>query len=177
MKKIDVLSCIRMGGVFVATCYDKQMNLKWATSVRNLVPTEAITHLLTILLKNGTVIDPWYVAIYESNAAPAAGDTYAAPGATESTAYSQATRPEFIDGAVTGGAVSNSASKAVYSINATKTIYGAALVGGGTAASTKGDTAGGGTLLCRANFDAAKAVESGDTLNVQYTFGAADDGV
>jgi len=51
---------------------------------------------------------------------------------------------------------------------------GAFLVGGGTAASTKGDTVGGGTLFAVANFASAKVLSSGDTLEVTYTFTAAD---
>ena len=168
---------ILLGGTFVTTCFDRNGKLKWIEKSPNIVVGEGLDHVLSILLKNGTVIDPWYVFIFENNYTPLTGDTYAAHGWTESTAYTQANRPEFVDGAIAGHALDNSASKAVFSINATKTIYGAGLCGGGGAPNTKADTAGGGKVLCASKFLASKNVESGDTLNVQYTFGAADDGV
>jgi hypothetical protein len=62
-------------------------------------------------------------------------------------------------------------------MNATETIYGAALVGGGSGATTKGDTAGGGKLWCAAQFASSKNVDSGDTLEITYTLTSADDGV
>jgi len=167
-----------LGGYFTFECFGADGKLKWTEGpIHNLVTTEGINHDLTILLKNGTVIDPWYVVIFESNTTPLAAHTYAVPGYTESTAYTEGTRPEFVDGAIAAGAINNSASKAVFSINATKTIYGGALVGGGAAASTKADTAGGGKLLCSVLLGASRAVISGDVLNVQYTFTLADDGV
>ena len=46
-----------------------------------------------------------------------------------------------------------------------------------SAASTKGDTAGGGTLLCAVKFSTSRALLSGDTLDITYTLSAADDGV
>jgi len=59
-------------------------------------------------------------------------------------------------------------------MNATKTIYGAALVGGGTDPTVNTDTAGGGTLYCSAQFGVGKAVVSTDVLKVTVTITAAD---
>jgi hypothetical protein len=56
-------------------------------------------------------------------------------------------------------------------------MYGASLVGGGTGATTKGDAAGGGTLLCYAKFTASRAVYDNDIINLTYVISAADDGV
>jgi hypothetical protein len=62
--------------------------------------------------------------------------------------------------------VTNTASKAVFSINATTTVGGAFL--------TSNDTKGGstGTLFSAADFQAPgdRSVVNGDTLNVTYTF-------
>lgn len=66
-------------------------------------------------------------------------------------------------------------SPAEFSINATKTLYGGALVGGGTGADTKADTAGGGTLIFSAQFSGgSKSVGSGDTVSVTVTVSSSD---
>jgi len=167
----------RMGGIFEVECYGPDGKLKWAEKAHNLITNQGLNHPLDVLLHGVTQIATWYVALFEDDHTVAAGDTYATPGFTECEAYTEATRPAYVEAAASGQSITNSANKAVFSINDTKTIYGAALVGGGTGASTKGDAAGGGTLLCAAKFSASKAVSSGDTLNVTYTLSMADDGV
>lgn len=147
---------------------------KWEE--KNLVTNEGLDHVLDVAFSGGTQITSWYVTIFENDHTPAAGNTYATPGFTESTAYDEATRPAWTDGGVSSQSVDNSASKASFTINATKTIYGAALVGGGTAATTKDDQAGGGTLYNLSQFSASKAVEDDDVLKVTVTLTAADDG-
>jgi hypothetical protein len=62
--------------------------------------------------------------------------------------------------------MTNSASRASFVFNATKTIYGAFLISN----STKGGTTG--TLFSAARFATAKSVESGDELLLTYTFTA-----
>ena len=54
-------------------------------------------------------------------------------------------------------------------MDATTDIYGCALVGGGTDASTMSDTAGGGTLYCVSKFDAVKSVIATNVLSVGIT--------
>lgn len=142
---------------------------------KNLVTDEGINYILDAGLSSGTPITAWYVAIFNDNHTPAAGDTYAVPGFTESTAYDEATRPAWTDGGVAAKSVSNSASKASFTMNASTTIYGAALVGGGTAATTKGNTAGGGKLYDCVQFTGgAKAVEDDDVLKITVTLTGQD---
>jgi hypothetical protein len=143
---------------------------------RNLVTNEGLDAILDIMFHADTQITTWYVTIVETNTAPAAGLTYAVPTYTESTAYDEGTRPEYVEAAASGQSMDNSASKAQFTISATKTIYGSSLVGGGSAPTTKADTAGGGTLFCYALYASSKAVVDDDVLNVQYTLTAADDG-
>lgn len=166
----------RIGGIFTVECYGPDGNLKWREVAHNLVTNEGLDHILDVILHAATQITTWYIAPFESDTTILATHTYASPGFTESTAYSEANRQEYDEAAASGQSITNSASKASFSINATKTMYGAALFGGGTGASTKDDQAGGGTLLCAAQFSSSKDVESGDTLEVTYTISAADDG-
>ena len=96
------------------------------------------------------------------------------PVYTPSTAYDEVTRPAYNEAAASGKSITNSANKATFTIDATKTIYGAALVGGGSAATTKGDVAGGGTLFSAGKFAASKSVINDDVLNITITITLAD---
>lgn len=140
----------------------------------NICTDEGLNALLDIMFHGATQITTWYVAIFESNTSPAAGTTYATPVYTESTAYDEATRPAFVGAAASSKSLTNSANKAEFTINATKTIYGGALVGGGTDASTKGDAEGGGTLYCASQFGSSKSVVDDDIIKVTITINAAD---
>jgi hypothetical protein len=85
------------------------------------------------------------------------------------TAYSEANRPTATLAAATNAnpsVVTNTASKAVFTINGTTTVGGAFL----TSNNTKGGSTG--TLFSAADFSAPgdRSVVSGDILNVTYTF-------
>lgn len=145
---------------------------KWTDE--NIVTNEGLDALLDIMFHGSTQITTWYVLIFEDDHTPAAGNTYAVPGFTESTAYDEANRPAFVEAAASGQSMTNSANKATFTIDATKTIYGTALVGGGTDADTKDDAAGGGTLYASVAFGSSKAVVDDDELKVTITLTASD---
>uniref|UniRef100_A0A6M3L742 Uncharacterized protein n=1 Tax=viral metagenome TaxID=1070528 RepID=A0A6M3L742_9ZZZZ len=165
---------VKFKGGFIVECYRKG-ELLWREDVHNIITNQGLTHILSTELAGGTAITTWYCTLVESNTTATAAMTYAVPVYTESTAYDEATRPAYTE-TVTDQSCTNSASKAEFTINATKTMYGASLVGGGSAATTKGNTAGGGTLLCYAKFSASRAVVDDDILQLTYTITAADDG-
>jgi Tfp pilus assembly protein PilX len=122
-----------------------------------------------------TAISAWYVAIYDNNHTPASNNTYATPGFTEATNFSEATRPAWTKGSVTNRTLTNTASKASFTFSSAATIYGAALVGGGTAATTKGNVAGGGKLFNISAFSSgSKAMASSDVLKVTVALTAQD---
>lgn len=138
---------------------------KWTE--HNLCTTEGRTHVLDACFSGATQITAWYLAPFEDNHTPAAGDTYAVPGFTECTDYDEASRVQWQEGGAAAGVITNTLVKASLTFNAVKDIYGAALVGGGTAASTKDDQAGGGTLFCESQFSGGpEAVMSGSVLKV-----------
>ncbi len=140
----------------------------------NIVTNEGLDALLDIMFHADTQLTTWYVLIFETDTTPAAGTTYATPVWTESAAYDEATRPAYVEAAASSQSMTNSANKAVFTMNDTKTIYGAALVSGGTDGNTKSDAAGGGTLYCASKFSASKPVVSTDVLNVTIILTAAD---
>ena len=156
-------------------CYDKNGNLKWTDYERpNIVTHEGLDDMLTVYLDNGTQSATWYVGLVNTNTAAAATMTYAVPVFTEWDGYSELTRQEFVAAESTAKSITNSANKAVYTSTETKTLYGGALVGGGTAADTISDTAGGGTLFCYSKFSAGKPVENTDTFKIYSTISVAN---
>lgn len=129
---------------------------------KNLIPTEGLNHILDVVCKGGSPVATWFVGIFEGDYTPVATDTAATLPAlsTESTAYSEAVRQTWVEGAIAAGAVSNSASKAEFTINASKTIYGCFL----SSVSAKSSTAG--VILSVVRFGTPKAFLSGDILRV-----------
>ena len=155
-------------------CFDKDGNLKWEEKNKNVCTDQGLNALIDIMFHAATQIATWYCAIFETNHTPVAGDTYAAPGYTECTAYDESVRPEFVEAAASGKVTTNAANRAVFTMNAGKTIYGGALVGGGSAGSTKGDTAGGGKLYAASLFSSPKVVVATDVLRLTISITAAD---
>jgi len=171
----DLASGLSMGGIFTVDCYDADRNLKWSESAHNIVTTEGLDAVLTEYFKGSGYTAAWYAVPIDVVTAPAAGNTYAntmSDANLEFIGYSEGARQAWTGGAVSAGSVDNSASKAVYSITSSATIYGAALVD----TATKGSAASG-VLHSRADFASSRAVINTDTLEITYTLTAADDGV
>ena len=140
----------------------------------NLITNEGLDAILDIMFHGSTQITTWYFAPFEDDYTPLATNTYAVPGYTECTAYDEANRQAFVEGAASGQSISNSGNRAALTISATKTLYGSGLVGGGTDADTKGDTAGGGTLVLSGAFDASKEFEDDEVALIKLTITASD---
>jgi hypothetical protein len=151
-------------------CYDKDGNLKWAELDRpNIITTEGFNAWLNIMFNGATQITTWYIIPVETDTTAAAGMTYAVPVFTEWDGYSELTRQEFVEAESTTKSITNSANKATYTSTEDKTLYGGALVGGGTDADTINDTEGGGTLFCYSKFSSGKPVENTDTFKIYCT--------
>jgi hypothetical protein len=149
-------------------CFGPDGNLKWVESFKNMVVTEGLNAYITNTLKTIPGSVAWYVGL-KGTGSFALGDIMSShAGWSELTPYSDANRPAFTPGTVSAGSVDNSASKAVFNINATSTIYGAFM----SSNNTKGGTTG--TLLGGNDFAASRAVQDGDTLNVTVTCSIAN---
>lgn len=157
--------CLKGGGIFHVEHW-RGGKLLSVSDDKNLVVNQGINHMLNVTLNAITQVTTWYIGIFEGNYTPVATDTAAGfpAAATESTAYAEAARVTYNEATSTAQSVTNSASVAVFTINATKTIYGAFL----SSVSTKSATTG--TLFAASRFATARSVISGDTLNVTYTF-------
>jgi hypothetical protein len=162
-------------GVYTMQCFDKDGNLKWEAECPNLVVNVGLQDMNAKYFTGSAYTAAWYIGLYGSGStnSPSAGDTMSSHGGwTEETGYSQATRPACTFGTPTTAnpsVATNSASPAVYSINATATIGGAFLVSD----STKGGSTG--ILYSASDFTSPgdRSVVSGDTLNVTYTLSLA----
>lgn len=152
-------------GVYTATCFDAEGNVKWSEEFSNLVVTEGKNDLLTKYFKGSAYTAVWYVGLVDGASAPTynAADTMAShAGWTENTSYSNATRPAPSFGTASAGSLATTAT--AFNINGTATIAGCFMVTN----STKGGTTG--TLYSAGSFTGGnKSVTSGDTLNVTYT--------
>lgn len=156
------------GGVFTTQCY-RDGKLIWTDVSDNLICNQGLDHILNVVLHGTTPVDPWYIGIFEGNYTPVAAVTAATITAdsTESTAYDESTRVAYVEAAASSQSTTNSASPATFTINASKTIYGAFLA----SASAKSATTG--TLLAATRFATARAVIDNDVLLVTYTITAA----
>ena len=162
----------KAGGVFKMECFDKDGNLKWFTETHNLVVNVGLQDMNAKYFSGSTYTATWFIGLYGAGASntPAAGDTASShAGWTEIAPYSNATRPAATFGTATTAdpsVISNSASPASFTINATATVGGAFLISNSTKSGTTG------TLFSASDFAAPgdRSVASGDTLNVTYTF-------
>lgn len=159
-------------GQYLVECFDKDGKLKWTAESKNLVVNVGLQYMAGTALTSTTQITSWYLGLYGAGASnnPAATDTMSShAGWTENTNYSESTRVAATFAAATNAnpsVVTNSASKAQFTMNATTTVGGAFLTSG----SVKGGTTG--TLFSAADFQSPgdRSVVSGDILLVTYTF-------
>ena len=162
-------------GVYYGECHDKDGNLKWSAESKNLVVNVGLQYMAGTALTSVAQITTWYIGLYGAGASntPAAGDTMSShAGWTEVVPYSNATRVAATFATATTAnpsVVTNSASPATFTINATSTVGGAFLTSGSAKSGTTG------TLFSAADFASPgdRSVVSGDILSVTYTFSLA----
>ena len=162
-------------GKYHVECHDKDGNLKWAAESKNLVVNAGLQYMAGSALTSVTQITTWYLGLYGAGASntPAAGDTMAShTGWTEIVPYSNANRVTAVLATATTAnpsVATNTASPAVFNINATATVGGAFLTSSNTQSGSTG------TLFSAADFGSPgdRSVVNGDTLSVTYTFSLA----
>lgn len=134
----------------------------------NIVVNQGLTNILDVYFRAQSGPGAWYVGIFQGNYTPVPTVAAAtiASAATECVDYDEATRPVWTPGAVAANAVSNASSRAQFTFNAGRTVYGAFLIN----SSTKNGTAG--VLAAAASFGSPRTVVSGDELLLTYSFAA-----
>jgi hypothetical protein len=159
------------GGVFHFKCYDKNGNLKWEDTAKNLVVNTGLQDMNAKYFTGSTYTAAWYIGLVDDSgfSAYAAGDTLAShAGWTETTAYSGGNRATASFGTATTAdpsVINNSGSPGAFSITGTVTVRGAFLCNVQSNSSTSG------LLFSVSNFTGGnRSVVNGDTLNVTYEF-------
>ena len=156
-------NAVKISQKYRVECHDRDGKLKWVEEFDNLVVTAGRNKYLDATLKTGLASPAWYVGLKDTGT-PDPADTMGSHASWATiTPYSNATDPAWTPGTISAGSVDNSASKAVFNINATDDVYGAFMKDN----NTKGGATG--TLLGAGDFGAARSVQSGDTLNVTVT--------
>ncbi len=134
----------------------------------NRVPLAGLHYIIGSSLLGAAQTSTWYIAPYENDYTPLAGDVAATfPGAGiagELTTYSETNRVAWVPGSASGGVIDNSASKAEFTFNADKTVRGLAMF----STATKGGTSG--VLISAAKLPAAQILTSGSVLRVTADF-------
>ena len=141
----------------------------------NLVTTEGLGHILSVVFDAESGQTPWYVGLYDNSITPVIGDSYESNNMSECTAYTAdgsgaKTRPVW-DGIEGSGATvfTNTADLAQFDIvlaSGTTEIYGAFLCSSGVS----GDATSGNTLFSLANFSSSRSLVNGDTLYVTIQY-------
>lgn len=164
-------------GVYTATCYDKDGNLKWTDTYSNVVTTVGKNHLLDVYLSGSAYTAALYLGLIGSTgyvSIPVVGDTHASHATwAEDVNYSNSTRVAPAFSTASAGSKATS-SAAAFNITGTTTIKGTFLSTQSAKSSTAA-TVGTGATATNILYSAGlftggdKAVASGDTLNVTYT--------
>jgi len=163
-------STLGIGGYFTVECLGADGKTKWKAKAKNGITNAGLNHVLGVGFHADAATIAWFLGLIDlaSFTALAAGDTMGShAGWIEiTTEYSEATRPEWTEGAASSQSITNAAT-VNFSITGTKTVKGIFL----TSDSVKGGITG--TLWATALFAGGdQAVVSGDTLKVTYTVNA-----
>lgn len=148
-------------GVFKIVCYASDGSISWEEESPNLVVNQGKNDLLNQYFRGSVYTGSFFVGLKGAGTV-AAADTITSKAWSEVTPYSNATRPAYTTVAPTTQTISNSASPAIYNINATSSVSGCFIITN----STKGGTTG--TLFSAVDFAVSRNVLSGDTLTVTY---------
>lgn len=169
-RKAQAEMGIKLENHYRVTARDPQGRLKWEDEFDNLVVTDGLNDSLDKHLKGASYSAAWFLGLTASAPVIAASQVMGNhAGWTEVIAYDEAARQTLKLGSVTAGAVSNSASKAVFTISTNSIGVGGAFV---TSGSLKSGSIG--ILYGVGEFSAgSKMLSASDTLTITTTFTAA----
>lgn len=139
---------VPLGFVYTLEVVDALGNVIDSRECHNLMPQVSINHVVGLIRGTTSPIGNWYVGIYEGNFVPASGTTAAnlQTDAQECLAYNESSRPAWQHAYDGTQIISNLATRAEFTINAAKRIYGGFIC----ANSAKGSNTG--VLLSIARF-------------------------
>jgi hypothetical protein len=160
---------IKRGTHYKVECFRKGQ-LLWVDEFDNLVVNAGLNDSLDKHLKGSSYTAAWYVGLVGATPTFAAADAEAGhAGWSEVTAYDEAARQALTLGSVSSQSVSNTASKAVFTISTNSTAVGGAFISSASSKTGTVDTLYGGGAFSGGN----KTLSDGDVLNVTVTLTAA----
>lgn len=167
-SKRHLLEDLKLGGFFSAKARNPDGTIAWEEKIiMNGVTNAGLNSILDVYFHGGTQITTWYIGLISTLSALAASDTMSSHGGwTESSAYDEATREEWLEDAPSGQAI-GTLTEAEFTINATITIRGAFIVSN----STKGGSTG--TLWATGSFASPQALLDDQVLVITYNCAAA----
>lgn len=162
---------------FHVECFDAEGNFKWKETIKNLVTSEGLNHVLNVTFKGDTQITSWYVGLKAAGTPLASDPAAQLPGGTmqwtEYEDYDAATRPALTLGTVASSPpidVDNVGNEASFTIDTPAgDVYGVFVVD----SSSKGTNSNANVLYGVGDFASAKVVDDADTLNVTVTLVAS----
>jgi hypothetical protein len=128
---------------------------------------QGLTYLLAAGVNNAAQVGTWYMAPFEGNFTPNGATLTGAlfnSALTECDDYDQSTRVQYVEATPAAGATTNAANRAVFTFNASKTIYGFGLL----SASAKLANGAGDVCLAAGRLGTPRPVVDDDELAVAY---------
>lgn len=169
IKRSEDTESAQACGVYTVECRDSNGALKWTDTFPNLVVNQGLQDMNAKYFLGSSYTAAWYLGLVTG---PGSGTTYSASDTLASKAWTENTNYTGNRKAVTFGApttanpsvATNSASPATFVMNAN-----AQVIAGAFLCSVSSGTSG--VLFSAADFTGGdKTVDSGDTLNVTYSF-------
>lgn len=167
---MDAKSKINMQGKYIGQIIRKGKVID-EFEFENIVVDQGLNYALNSAFGQASALTNWYIGLFEGNYTPTSGADAStiASLATETTAYTNATRPGWtLPGATAAKQLTNGAARASFTFTGSKTLYGAFLA----SSNVKGGTAG--TLFSAARFASTKSVDADDELLITYVLTASD---
>jgi len=163
-------SGFQLGGTFHVECYDKDGNLRWKDTAKNILPVINLNDILNVYYNASSATTTWYMGMVDNAgfSAFASTDTMAShSGWSENTNTSLASRPTWVPSAASAGSMSNPTAT-TFNMNPspTCTIRGFFLASNNTLGGTSG------MLSAEAALGTPQIANNGDTLKVTYAINA-----
>ena len=171
-EKMERKDDFRAGGYFTIE-HIRDGEVIYVEDIPNIVVDEGLTYILDTALSNGTQNANHYIGIFKNPYPPVASNvaaTFASAGVANeiTTEIDETTRPAWTEAGVTSKTITNSASPAAFTANATVSAHGAFLISNSTLGGTSGK------LIAASQFSAVRNLVDTDVLNVTYTLTIAD---
>lgn len=165
-----------LDGVYTATCYDQDGNVKWSDTIENLTTNVGRQNLLNFYFISPSATNAIYMGLKGVGTAAytdtqASHGTWNEVGGANAPTYSGTRKtPSFTAPTSANPSVLATSAASVFAMTGSGTVAGAFINVGGS--STIDNTTG--VLFSAGDFTAgSKTVTSGDTINVTYTLSAA----